>query len=320
MIRTCPKCGDYYADASLAFCLVDGAPLVDVEPLSESWSEGTRVVEEKGNALRKQKRRLKWRRFMLSALTTLMLVMVVCVVVINSFIYLRPKQEEVALATPLTPTPTPTSTPPLTSTSIPTPSPTPTSTTVYKISGRVTDRSEALGGVNITLDGAKSASTTTDSDGNYTFSDLLTGNYIITPAGAQIDFTPPSRSINNLTRDESADFVATVQPKCSVADEISEGETIRNTFSNEWRDQIIAESKPVGVANTNGRVGSADAEAHLEPIEIRYEVQFPDTCTASVTARWWQVRNSLTGRITHLSEPGKKTFTCTKTGETWRCS
>ena len=94
MIRTCPKCGDYYADGALAFCLVDGAPLIDVAPHTESWSEGTRVVEEKERALRKLGRTVKWRRVFMSAMTTLIVTLVVCVVAVNSYIYLRPKQEE----------------------------------------------------------------------------------------------------------------------------------------------------------------------------------------------------------------------------------
>lgn len=116
MMRICPKCGDYYADALLAFCLIDGTPLVDVDPLGERWSEGARVIEEKKNALRKQKRKLKWRRVLLSAMTMLIATLVVCVVAVNSFIYLKPKPEEVVLDKPL---------PPATATAEPTNSATP---------------------------------------------------------------------------------------------------------------------------------------------------------------------------------------------------
>lgn len=133
MMRFCPKCGDYYADASLAFCLGDGTPLVNVNPLSESWSEeGTRVIEAKENALRKQKRKLKWRRVVLTAMTMLIATMIVCVVAVNSFIYLKPQPEENVLNVSLTPTPTPspapTPTPPPTPTPTLTPTPTPTPT------------------------------------------------------------------------------------------------------------------------------------------------------------------------------------------------
>ena len=77
---------------------------------------------------------------------------------------------------------------------------------VYKISGRVMSADQPIGGVKIMLAGAKTASTTTDANGNYTFSELQAGGrYTITP-GVRMHFTPPSRSFNNLQQDESANF------------------------------------------------------------------------------------------------------------------
>ncbi len=152
MMRLCPKCGDYYADASLAFCLDDGTPLVDVNPLTESWREGERVIEEKTNALRRRERRLKWRRILSVLTTMLMVTMVLIVVAVNGFIYLKPKREEVALAPtspPATPpaepvasitpsppgTPSPTVSPSPTATLTATPTPTPT----YTVQSECTD-------------------------------------------------------------------------------------------------------------------------------------------------------------------------------------
>jgi hypothetical protein len=337
MMRICPKCGDYYADALLAFCLVDGTPLVKVAPLSENWSEGTRVIEEKEKTLRRRKRRLKWRRVLLSAMTMLIAIMVVCVVVVNSFIYLKPKQAEVVLATPSTPPTAPAEPvvsiiPSALEKTSPTPSPSPTQTgtpkPVYKISGRVTDGSKALGGVSIRLVGAKTISMRTDANGNYTFSHLLAGgSYTITPDSAKIDFTPHSRSIKNLTQDRSADFVGTVQPECSVADESLERETILNTFRSKWRRniegdkrKILAENRPNSVANANGLIGVANVEAILG--EIKYEIRFPKVCRASVTARYvWQVKTQGTfvAQGTVKAIPKEKRFACAKTGATWLC-
>jgi uncharacterized repeat protein (TIGR01451 family) len=100
MMRFCPKCGDYYADALLAFCLMDGAPLTNVAPTGKSWREGARVLEKKENALRQQKRKLKWRRIALSAM--LVATMVVCVVAANSFIYIESTQRKNPLPGPST--------------------------------------------------------------------------------------------------------------------------------------------------------------------------------------------------------------------------
>ena len=77
MMRACPKCGAYYADDSLAFCLSDGTPLVNVNPSSERWNEGSQVIKQKAERLRKQKRTLKWRWIVASAITALMLTLAI---------------------------------------------------------------------------------------------------------------------------------------------------------------------------------------------------------------------------------------------------
>jgi hypothetical protein len=102
MIRTCPKCRAYYADALLAFCLADGTPLVNVSPSSENWREGARVIEERSSALQKKTRKMKWRRAFMSAMTAVIATVVVCVVAINGLIYLRPQAEADDPVTPLT--------------------------------------------------------------------------------------------------------------------------------------------------------------------------------------------------------------------------
>lgn len=181
-MRICPKCSDYYADDSSGFCLGDGMPLVKVDPRSDKWNEGARVIEEKGSALRKQKRRLKWRRVLMS--TMLIATMAVCVATISRWTYVETVRPE--------PTPTPT----------PTPSPSPV---VYKITGQVTEAGKPLPLVKIMLDGGRIPSTTTDAQGKYTFLGLPAGmSYIVTP-DPTIKFTEPSCTIN-LTRDGTADF------------------------------------------------------------------------------------------------------------------
>lgn len=130
MIRICLKCNAYYADESLAFCLLDGTPLFNLDPSSDHWSEGLRVTKEKEKALRKQTRKLKLRRVLMKLITTMIVTMVVCVLVANSYIYLKPGQEENLPATPLIPatttiepstSPAPLPTPTTTSTTSPTP-------------------------------------------------------------------------------------------------------------------------------------------------------------------------------------------------------
>ncbi len=66
-----------------------------------------------------------------------------------------------------------------------------------KISGTVTDGTQGVGGVTITMSGAASGTTTTNANGVYTFDNLLSlGNHIITPSHEDYTFEPVSKSLN----------------------------------------------------------------------------------------------------------------------------
>jgi carboxypeptidase family protein len=205
MMLLCPKCGDYYADSSLAFCLADGAPLVGVDANSERWAEGSRIIEKKENTLKKKKRRRKWWRVS-SVVTMLIVTMVVWGAVAKRNIYLEPKASPTPLPSPsseptVTPTPTPSPSP------SPSSSPSPSPSAVYKIRGRVTDVDKPLRDVSIMIfDGASTVSTATDANGNYTFGGLPKGGSYTVTARARMKVTPPTRSFTNLMKDESADF------------------------------------------------------------------------------------------------------------------
>jgi hypothetical protein len=183
MMRICPKCGDYSVAGSAAFCSVDGTPFADVDPDSYNWDEGTRVLEEKANALRKLERKLKWRRVWSRLIITLITLTVVFAAIANGVIVLTPH------------------------------------TMVYKISGQVMDAGKPLAGSDIKLEGAESLQTKTDANGNYVFFDLLEGvNYTVVPVtNGELNFSPPTRSINNLMQDESADFSTVVESAFKIS-------------------------------------------------------------------------------------------------------
>lgn len=84
-MRFCPKCGELYDDQLLAFCLADGTPLGIVTPDSDVWKDGSRLFEQKQNALKTQQRKLKWRRAVLT--TMLIATMAVCVAAVSRSIY-----------------------------------------------------------------------------------------------------------------------------------------------------------------------------------------------------------------------------------------
>ncbi|MDT7603397.1 MAG: extracellular elastinolytic metalloproteinase, partial [Acidobacteriota bacterium] len=79
------------------------------------------------------------------------------------------------------------------------------------ISGRVTDPSNnGINGIQVSLSGTTTATATTSGNGNYTFGNLLSGgNYTVTPTTPGNEYTPPSRTFNNLTTNATnADFVS----------------------------------------------------------------------------------------------------------------
>lgn len=81
---------------------------------------------------------------------------------------------------------------------------------VHSIHGTVTKNSVGLSGVNVTLSGAASASTTTAADGTYSFPGLADGSFTVTPGLGGYTFTPADRSVTLSGADAAAqDFSAT---------------------------------------------------------------------------------------------------------------
>jgi hypothetical protein len=80
----------------------------------------------------------------------------------------------------------------------------------YSISGLVSDRDQhAVSGATVVLSDGASATATTDSNGNYTFSNLLAGRtYAVTATKPDYYLNPSSQGFN-LLKDERADFSAT---------------------------------------------------------------------------------------------------------------
>jgi hypothetical protein len=82
----------------------------------------------------------------------------------------------------------------------------------HTISGRATkgDGSPLAGAV-VTLKGSKSATTTTDAAGNYSFQSLDGGgSYTLTATKANYTFAPTGRTFDDLSTNQSADFAATL--------------------------------------------------------------------------------------------------------------
>ncbi|MFN0140434.1 MAG: hypothetical protein ACKVQW_10170 [Pyrinomonadaceae bacterium] len=151
-MRYCPKCRSFYDDAQLRFCLRDGVPLVDVSPSDQVWNEGTSFIRETQRRVTSETRIRQLKKIVSILITTVMVIMVVSVITLNSWIYLSEPESEVAEnVTPSpasspeaspepslsispeptvepTPTSSPTPTPTRTRTQTPTPTPRPTIT------------------------------------------------------------------------------------------------------------------------------------------------------------------------------------------------
>jgi inhibitor of cysteine peptidase len=81
----------------------------------------------------------------------------------------------------------------------------------HRISGRVArSNGQVMSGVTVSLTGSQTATATTDANGDYSFPNLTAGgNYTVTPSRPNYDFSPGSRTFNDLGADQSAPFVVT---------------------------------------------------------------------------------------------------------------
>ena len=90
----------------------------------------------------------------------------------------------------------------------------------FIISGRITRVGAAIGGTTVNLSGSVSATTVTDSFGNFRFENLPAGgNYTVAPSLNNNVFSPQSLTFNNLNANQTADFTATEicsTPNCAT--------------------------------------------------------------------------------------------------------
>lgn len=84
----------------------------------------------------------------------------------------------------------------------------------YIISGVVLDGSgNAITNVILTLSGSKTGATTANLNGAYSFTVPAEGNYTITPSKSNYVFAPASRTFNNLSGNQPANFIGSPLPQ-----------------------------------------------------------------------------------------------------------
>jgi hypothetical protein len=79
----------------------------------------------------------------------------------------------------------------------------------HRIQGRVAQPGgAAVSGVTVALAGSKTGTTTTDSNGSYTFDVPSGGDYTVTASKAYFTITPPTQTFTEIVADKTADFAA----------------------------------------------------------------------------------------------------------------
>ena len=121
------------------------------------------------------------------------------------------------------------------------------------IAGRVTNQGLPTGssGQVVKLTGSKTATTTTDSQGNYEFSGLTAGgNYTVVVERSNVEFMPSSKNFANLTSDQVANFagqrVAVLVSAANYSRGEQAGDSLVSLFGTELSEQTeVATSLPL---------------------------------------------------------------------------
>ncbi|MCI0392717.1 MAG: FG-GAP-like repeat-containing protein [Acidobacteria bacterium] len=134
------------------------------------------------------------------------------------------------------------------------------------IYGQTLDLNTPIGFSNVTarLSGAMTAVTTTDLGGNYEFSGLSPGDYVVQVERVLTEFNPSSRTLNNLTTDQVVNFSgvrkSTMVSAASFTGTSIAPDSIAAIFGLEMgRNSEAAQSRPLPIALANHRVDVRDS-------------------------------------------------------------
>jgi hypothetical protein len=119
--------------------------------------------------------------------------------------------------------------------------------TLYAVSGQVTEGGNGLAGVTMALSGDATGTTPTDGQGSYSFSGLADGNYVVTPALTSYTFNPVSANVPVSGADVTGiDFVGTT----------GGGGYMPDTLYAEPLQPTVATGAPVTVLVTSGTLSN----------------------------------------------------------------
>ena len=153
----------------------------------------------------------------------------------------------------------------------------------YTISGQVTRGGSALNGVTVSLSGSQSGSATTSGSGSYSFTGLTpAGNYTVTASLSGYSFNPPSQSLNNLSANQTANFIATATTANSNL-ALGKAATQSSTLSG-YGPMTVAASVVDG--NTDGNFYNGSVSHTNADVNAWWQVDLGSLATVSSIVIW----------------------------------
>jgi Tol biopolymer transport system component len=121
----------------------------------------------------------------------------------------------------------------------------------YNISGQVRDvNGIPIASVSVSLTGSATANTTTDANGNYSFSNLNSGaNHVVTPSSSSYSFSPANLTFNNLNVSRIGNFVGTLSA-VAISGKVTDA---NNNDLNNVSVSLIKNGTAAGTVQTNAQ-------------------------------------------------------------------
>jgi hypothetical protein len=175
--------------------------------------------------------------------------------------------------------------------------------TRHAIAGRVfADTGAVLPGVTVTLSGTQEDSTTSDSAGDYAFTDLAGGgDYVVTAARDNYVFEVSSRTFSDLSADQYAVFEGGLL-RFTVGGQVTDEEGVRLSGV---RMSLTGTQTGIAITDSDGRYSfsvSAGGNYTVTPSEARHSFSPPSTSVNNLTSNQ---ENNFTGSRTRLSIGGR---------------
>lgn len=168
----------------------------------------------------------------------------------------------------------------------------------YSVSGTISPVTGGAGAT-VTLSGDASATTTANSSGNYSFSGLANGTYVVTPSSASATFTPTSQTVvvNGANR-TGINFTATTTVNVVFFDDFTDA-TINPAWTvfNRAGDASNSEKQCYRTANAAVSGGNLTLTAKVETVSCGDATHAPSQFNYTSGGLFWSSFNYTYGTI-----------------------